>query len=268
MDMLRDWRVHFLCLAIVLVSELIGKLHYGFIVLLPMLYAMLFGGIISWPSFKILSEKNMKAATGVMSAALMLLVVKLGLDIGPKLGILKGASLALIMQEIGHFLGTILLGLPIAVALGMGREAVGATYSVAREPNIAIIDDKYGLDSPEGRGVMATYIMGTLFGAITVGFLASIVAYFNIFHPYSLAMGAGVGSGSMMAAAVGSIVAIYPEEATNIQAYAGAANLMSSVLGIYVYMFFSLPFAAKMYVVFSKMMGKKVEPETVLVEKA
>lgn len=150
-----------------------------------------------------------------------------------------------------------MLGLPIAVALGMGREAIGATYSVGREPNIAIIADKYTLDSPEGRGVMATYLMGTLFGAVTVSMLASIIGSFDILHPYALAVGAGVGSGSMMAAATGSIVIQYPAMEAEIRAYAGAANLMSSILGIYIYMFFSPPFAVKMYSVFSRLFGKK-----------
>ncbi len=259
MEMLRDWKVHAFCLVAVIVSEFMGTFRYGFIVLVPMLYAMLIGGIISLPKFKILSEDNMRRASGVMTAALMLLIVKLGLDIGPAIPHLKEATGALILQEVGHFFGTILLGLPIAVALGMGREAIGATYSVGREPNIAIIADKYGLDSPEGRGVMATYIMGTLFGAITVSMLASVIGSLNIFHPYALAMGAGVGSGSMMAAATGSIVVMYPGMENEIRAYAGAANLMSSILGIYIYMFFSLPFAAKMYVVFSRLLGRKPE---------
>lgn len=259
MEMLRDWKIHALCLACVVMSEFVGTFRYGFIVLVPMLYAMLLGGVISIPKFKILSEDNMKRASGVMTAALMLLIVKLGLDIGPALPHLKNATGALLLQEVGHFFGTILLGLPIAVALGMGREAIGATYSVGREPNIAIIADKYTLDSPEGRGVMATYLMGTLFGAVTVSMLASIIGSFNILHPYALAMGAGVGSGSMMAAATGSIVIQYPAMEAEIRAYAGAANLMSSILGIYIYMFFSLPFAVKMYSVFSRLFGKKME---------
>lgn len=129
----------------------------------------------------------------------------------------------------------------------MGREAVGATYSVAREPNIAIIAEKYGLDSPEGRGVMATYICGTLLGAVWLSVLTGIVAKMGILHPYALAMGSGVGSGSMMAASVGSIVAAYPEVEQQIRAYAGAANLMSTILGIYVSLFFSLPLANKLY---------------------
>ncbi|ETJ31275.1 hypothetical protein Q604_UNBC14224G0001, partial [human gut metagenome] len=40
---------------------------------------------------------------------------------------------------------TIVFGLPVALLVGMRREAVGACYSVDREPNVAIIIDKFGL---------------------------------------------------------------------------------------------------------------------------
>ena len=46
-------------------------------------------------------------------------------------------------------------------------------------------------------------------------------------------MGGGIGSASMMAASVGSIVAVFPDEVQKITAFAGAANLMTSVIGIY-----------------------------------
>lgn len=62
----------------------------------------------------------------------------------------------------------VLFGLPIAVLLGMGREAIAATYSVAREPNIAIIAEKYGMDSPVAQAV----ITGTfIFAAIIAQFV-------------------------------------------------------------------------------------------------
>ena len=198
MEILRDYKVHILALLIVLVCELIGKQTLWVVTVYPMLYAMIIGGFFSLPKFKILATKNMNNASSIMLIALMLLVAKLGVSVGPKIDEILNAKLALIFQEIGHFAGTILLGLPLAVMLGMGREAVGATYSVAREPNIAIVADKYGLDSPEGRGVMAMYVCGTLYGAIWMSILASAIAHLNIIHPYSLAMGDGVGSGSMM----------------------------------------------------------------------
>ncbi|MGC8159867.1 DUF3100 domain-containing protein, partial [Salmonella enterica] len=84
----------------------------------------------------------------------------------------------------------ILIGLPLALLLGIKREAIGATFSVGREPSLAIIGERYGMDSPEGRGVLAEYLTGTLFGAVFIAILAGFLASLNIFHPYALAMGA------------------------------------------------------------------------------
>ena len=80
----------------------------------------------------------------------------------------------------------------------MRREAVGACYSIDREANVAIIIDRYGFHSPEGRGVMGMYICGTLFGAMWISVLAGMIAQLGWFHPIALAMGAGIGSASMM----------------------------------------------------------------------
>ncbi|PZQ70394.1 MAG: hypothetical protein DI563_18525 [Variovorax paradoxus] len=99
---------------------------------------------------------------------------------------------------------------PLALLLGIKREAVGATFSVGREGNLVIIGEKYGMASPEGRGVLAEYITGTVLGALFIAVLAGFVASLHIFDPRSLAMGAGVGSGSLMAAALGAITAQQP----------------------------------------------------------
>ena len=256
MEVLKNWKIHLIALIITVICESIGKFQSGLIVLFPMLYAMVFGGVVSWPKLKILNLKDMNGASCVLATMMILLLVKLGLGMGPNLDHLFQAKGALLFQEVGHFFGTILLGLPLAVALGLGREAIGATYSVAREPNIAIISEKYGLDSAEGRGVMAMYICGTLFGSLWLGILAGALAKLGVLHPYALAMGAGVGSGSMMAASMGAIIEVYPDMAKQITAYAGAANLMSGALGVWICLFLSLPVAVKMYDVFSRLMGK------------
>lgn len=257
MEILKDYRVHILAFLVVIACELIGRQTIWVITVYPMLYAMIIGGVISIPKLKILKEKSMHNASAVMIVTLMLLIAKLGVAVGPKINEILNAKMALIFQEVGHFLGTIILGLPLAMMLGMGREAVGATYSVAREPNIAIVADRYGLDSPEGRGVMAMYVCGTLYGAIWMSILASFIAQLNILHPYALAMGAGVGSGSMMAASLAPISDLYPDMAGEITAYATAANLMSSVLGIYIYILFSLPFASFLYNKFARFRRNK-----------
>lgn len=247
MEILKDKKLLLIALIIVLISEAIGSIKIGMVIVFPMLYAMILGGVVSLPKLKILNEKNMKLANTAMSVALVLLVAKLGTSVGASWEKITQAGLALILQEVGHFIGTILLGLPLALMLGMGREAVGATYSIGREPNIAVVEAKYGLDSPEGRGVMAMYICGTLYGAVWMGILASVMASLNILHPLSLAMGAGVGSGSMLAASVAPLLEYFPEQADDIQALASSANLMSSILGLYVYIFFSLPVASFLY---------------------
>ena len=258
MEVLRDYKLHLIAFLVVIISELIGKQTIWIIAVFPMLYAMIFGGIISFPKLKIFTNKNMLNASLVMMVTLILLVAKLGVAVGPKIDmILADAKLALIFQELGHFAGTILLGLPLAMILGMKREAVGATYSVAREPNIAIVADKYGLDSPEGRGVMAMYVCGTLYGAIWMSILASLIAQLNILHPYALAMGAGVGSGSMMAASLAPISDLYPDLSENINAYATTANLMSGMVGMYIYTLFSLPFASFIYNTLDRFRRKK-----------
>lgn len=260
-NLVSNWRIHVIALILVIICEMIGtkKIPVGPSVLLflPMLYAMVIGAFISWPKLKVLNTEEMKTSSQVLGLITLMLIAKLGYMIGPSVVKLGESGLALAFQELGHFFGTVVFGLPVAIALGLGREAVGATYSIDREPNIAIIAEKYGLDSPEGRGVMSVYICGTVFGAIWIGLLAGFLSALNIFHPYALAMGAGVGSGSMMAAASGAIKAAHPEFADGILMYAGAANLLTSLIGVYFALFVSLPVTNYLYGVMTKHRNKK-----------
>ena len=201
MDLIKNWKLHLLALIVVIVAESIGMHRFGLVVLLPLLYALVLGGILSFPKFGILKFSEMDRAAKFMPIAMLVLLTKIGLGIGPNLEMLLNSGWALIMQEFGHFFGTLIFGLPVALLLGMKREAIGACYSIDREPNVAIIGEKYGLDSPEGRGVMG----------------------------------------------MGSIIAAYPEAAETVGAYAAAANLMTSVLGIYFALFISLPVTVKIY---------------------
>lgn len=247
MDLIKNFKLHLLAIVIVVIAELIGVLRFGLVMFLPLFYALVIGAVISYPRFKIMKLAEMDRAAKILSIGMLILVTKIGLGIGPNLEMLMNSSLALLMQEFGHFFGTLLFGLPVAFLVGMKREAIGACYSIDREPNIAIIAERYGLDSPEGRGVMGMYICGTVFGALWVSILAGVIAQLGIFHPHALAMGAGIGSASMMAASTASIVATHPEWAETVQAYAAAANLLTTVLGIYFALFISLPVTVKVY---------------------
>lgn len=254
-------KIHLIVLFIVILSELIGQhqisLGIGAIVLFPLLYAMVFGSLISWPSLKLMKIKEMKYASRILEVAFLLFVAKLGTMLGPSLSKILDAGIALTIQEIGHFIGTIVLGLPIALLIGMKREAIGATFSIDREPNLAIISEKFGADSPETRGALGVYICGTLFGAFYLSIVASFLGSLKIFDPISLAMGAGVGSGSMMAAASGALATMFPESADDIALFAGAANLTTTIVGTYVCTFFSLPVTVWLYNKFHPILGKK-----------
>ncbi len=110
---------------------------------------------------------------------------------------------------------------------------IGSAHSIAREPNVALIGERYGLDSAEGRGVMGVYICGTVIGTIFFGLMASLAA--------------GVGSASMMTAAVGSLSAMYPQMADQLAAFGAASNMLSGLDGLYMSIWLALPFSEWLY---------------------
>jgi hypothetical protein len=259
-------RVFALALVVVFAAELVGSFSIqagpGQIILLPLLWALLLGCAIGLAKNHLPAPLKMEArsqwyASAVLQSALLLFVAKLGLLVGSSLPKILASGYALLFQELGHFFGTMIFGLPIALLLGVRREAIGATFSVGREPSLAIIGERYGMDSPEGRGVLAEYITGTVIGAVFIGLLAGFVAGLGIFHPDALAMGAGVGSGSMMAAASAAIAAQQtPEAAKEVAAFAAASNLITTTVGTYFTLFISLPFAAWAYSVLEPVLGR------------
>jgi len=247
---------------IVAAAELIGNVSIPIgsasIVLLPLLWALLLGAALGLsapflPRPLRLSIDMQNLAAAFLQPALLLFIAKLGLLVGGSIPKILASGWSLAFQEFGHFFGTMVFGLPVALLLGIKREAIGATFSVGREPSLAIIGEKYGMASPEGRGVLAEYITGTLFGAIFIALLAGLLTSLHIFDPLALAMGAGVGSGSMMAAASGAIAAQQvPDVAKEVATFAAASNLITTTVGTYFTLFLSLPFTAWAY--------RKLEP--------
>lgn len=253
-------------LVVVFAAEMIGVVQFqigpGKVLLQPMVWALLIAaawGIASThiPAQGRIDHRLQVYAGQLLNAGLLLFIIKMGFTVGGALPEVKKAGWALIFQEFGHTFGTLVLGLPIALLLGVKREAVGATFSIGREGNLVIIGEKYGMNSPEGRGVLAEYITGTVLGALFIALLAGFVASLHIFDPRSLAMGAGVGSGSMMAAAIGAINGQSPPEMTKeLIAIASAANLMTAVLGFYFALFLSLPACSWLYDKLEPVLGR------------
>jgi len=244
-------------LIVVAIATLIGPAQFqvgpGKVVLLPMLWALLLAAAWGMAHSRLPGAVRIPGtlqgyAGALLNAGLLLFIVKLGLTVGAALPEVRQAGWALFFQEFGHAFGTLALGLPLALLLGIKREAVGATFSVGREGNLVIIGEKYGMASPEGRGVLAEYITGTVLGALFIAILAGFVASLHVFDPRSLAMGAGVGSGSLMAAAIGTVAAQSPPGMTKeLTAIAAASNLLTSVVGFYFTLFLSLPACSWLY---------------------
>ncbi|MCI7795638.1 MAG: DUF3100 domain-containing protein [Lachnospiraceae bacterium] len=244
-----DWKIHLLCFVLTMIAEVIGtmKFNLGFMSfsLFPMLYVLIFGAILG--AVKVIPRDMMEEASPYIGISVMMLVAKVGSTIGPNLGAIAQAGPALILQEFGN-LGTAVLALPIAVlCLHMGRAAVGCSFSISREGSLAVVGDKYGLDSEEGTGVMGGYIVGTVLGTLFYGILCSLLCSTGIFHPYSLAMACGTGSASMMSASLGAVVEAYPEMAEQLTAYAASSQLLSNVDGLYMSLFIALPMTNWMY---------------------
>lgn len=252
---------------VVIVAEGIGSISIPLgsakVVLLPMIWALIVGAVIGClsyrsTSFLSLTKSRQIRASHILQPALLIFIAKLGLVVGSSLPTVIQAGWALVFQELGHFVGTVLLGMPVALLLGIKREAIGATFSVGREPSLAIIGEKYGMNSPEGRGVLAEYLTGTLFGALFIAIVAGVIASLNIFDPRSLAMASGVGSGSMMAAAAGAIAAqVDAKTGETVMALAAASNLITTTFGTYFTLFISLPLAVWAYRVFEPVLGRR-----------
>lgn len=254
-DVLRLWPLHLAVLAIGVLSQLIGvrsiPIGIGTILLLPMLFAfaiaLLLNPNVVGAMRKLVPGRYAAAASPMIVIAIMPFIARFGADIGPGIELVIRSGPALLLQEVGN-LGTILLAFPIAVwVLRMGRESIGAVHSIAREPNIAIVADRYGLRSPEGTGVLGVYVMGTLFGTFIFAVLASLLSTAGVFSIEALAMACGVGSGSMMAACSGALAAANPGATDTITALAGSSNLLTYATGMYVSLFVALPLVEWMY---------------------
>lgn len=244
-------------LTIVIITELFGtktfKLGPGRVVLLPMLFAVIIGMLIT-PDLlgskikalkKVISMKEVKKASSYVMIALLPLGVKYGTLVGPNIVEVVKAGPAFLLQELGN-LGTIFVALPLALFLGMDREAVGATASISREPTLGVIGEKYGISSAEGTGVLGTYLMGTVFGTVFFGLLGGYSAATGL-HPLALAMASGMGSGSMMAAASGALAEAVPAMKDEILAYAATSNMLTGVTGLYSVIFLGLPLVNFLY---------------------
>ena len=249
-----NWKIYGLAFVLTMVAEFIGTVKFDFGViafsLFPMLYVLIMGAILG--AVKVIPRDMMEDASPFIGISVALLTTKVGAGIGPNLSAVFEAGPALILQELGN-VATALFALPFAVlVLHMGREAVGASFSISRETSIAIVANKWGLDSDEGVGVMGAYAVGTVLGTLFYGIICGILCDTGLFHPFSLGMACGTGSASMMSASLAACTEAFPEYAAEMAAYAASSQILSSVDGLYMSLFLAIPATEWMYKVFTK----------------
>ena len=258
----RDYRLHFTILILVIIAMFIGPIEIEIakgvtVSIMPLLYTMILGLVfylaepISW-----IERKQSRVAEGAMMLFIGILIAKLAVSSGQSMHLLFEMGPALMLQELGH-LATILIALPVALLLGFKREAIGMTNSIGREPEVAVVVDKYGFNSPESRGIFALFIVGTMIGTVFISFLTSICVSILPLPPYAFAMASGVGSASMNAAAIGPTLAAFPGIETQIEAFAGFSNLLSFSVGIYIVIFLALPLTEKLYMILEPRIGRR-----------
>src|SRR5690606_35936560 len=121
-------QIFILALIISSLSEWLGplpiELGVGKVVLLPMIWALLIGLVLGlarkkMPAALELSLESQHLAAAILSTALFLFIAKLGLLVGGSLPKLAEAGWALALQEVGNLVGCILLGMPVALMLGI-----------------------------------------------------------------------------------------------------------------------------------------------------
>lgn len=263
-----EYKIFILAFVFIVIADSIGQIQVplgpGTLILFPIFYSLIMG-VLSGPEvLKIFDKKEVKAASKLVIVAICPFIAKLGINAGASIEVILSAGPALILQEIGN-LGTIFLAMPFALLLGLKREAIGATHSINRESNLALITDMFGPDSPETRGSLSIYVVGGMVGTIFFSFLTTIVASLNLFHPYALGMASGVGAGILMASATASLALIYPDMAAELSALASTSETISSITGIYVAIFVGIPLTKKLYQLLEQPIAKlRREPSEVL----
>jgi len=253
------WKVYIIALVLAAICDSIGTLKFnigiGTLTIFPMVFATVLGGMLGPDAFKIFNTEESKLGGSLVLVALAPFMAKMGISAGANLAKLAAVGPALILQELGN-LATIAFALPLALVLGLKKEAVGACYSINRDSNLGLTTDIYGPDAAETKGTFAVYIVGSVIGTVFTSVLVSIVASWGIFHPLALGMASGVGSGSMMTVATGTLGAIYPNYAEDIALFGATSDMLTGIDGIYIGTFIGLPLTRWLYKVLEPKLGR------------
>ncbi len=267
----RYWKIFLAAVVIAVIVDTIGtqsiSIGIGSLVIFPMVIATVIGGLLGPEILKLFKTEECADAGNLVLVVIAPFMARMGLNAGANLQKLLSVGPALLLQELGN-LGTVCLSLPVAILLGLGRQSIGATYSINRDGNLALSNDVWGADAPETYGTFSVYIIGSIIGAVFMSLFASIIASTGWFHPYALGMASGVGSGSMMTAAAGSLANLFPEFAEEIMLYGSTSDVLTGVDGVYLGTFIGIPMTTWLYHKLGPVLNRKVyEAEEAAIQK-
>ena len=254
------WKVYAGALILAFGAAMLGPVNipfkYGTISFSATIFCIITGAILGPDLLRVFTVDESKEAASNVLFALAPFMAKMGISAGANLPKLIEVGPALLLQEFGN-LGTIVLSLPLAILLGLKREAIGACHSIDRDSNLGLITDLYGADSPETRGVFAVYVTGSVIGTVWISLLVSFISSLNFFNPLALGMACGVGSANMMSVGTSTLAEIYPALADDIVIMGGTSDMLTGVTGIYMATFIALPLTEYLFNKLEPLLGRK-----------
>ena len=246
-----NYKLHLSILLVSIISLFIGTINipvFTFnIIILPVFYSLFFS-VILYISKKVnwITLRESKQVSNIILILICPLIAQLAINSGKNIYLLFNIGPLLILEAFGD-LGTILLGLPIALLLGFKREAIGMTSSICREPQMAVLINKYSFNSKEVKGFFIVYFIGLLFGAPIISLIIIFLCRLLPFNPLSYALASGIGSTSLNVVAISFLKTLYPHLTEEIIALGAISNMLSLFLGIYIFIFISLPLTEKLF---------------------
>lgn len=207
----KEWKIYLAALIFIIIADSIGQIKIplgpGTLILFPIFYSI-FLGILSGPQIlKIFKKPEVKAASKLVIVCICPFIAKLGINAGASIETVISAGPALLLQEFGN-LGTIFLSLPIALLLGLKREAVGGCIGICGIAGFLLPMLYTG-----GLGFDVTYALALSFLAFLV---SGIIGSFNYYKAGNLEvrMSLKLGIGSLIGAIAGVFLQSMIEKST------------------------------------------------------
>lgn len=184
------WKIYLAALVISVICDLIGTLKLnigiGTLTLFPMVFAVIFGGLLGPDIFKLFKSDECKIGGSLVLVVLAPFMAKMGISSGANLAKLVSVGPACFFRN-SEILEQSSYLCRLHYFLALKKESIGACYSINRDSNLGLTTDIFGPDAPETKGSFAVYIVGFCNrNSIYQHSLQALRASWNIFDPIAL----------------------------------------------------------------------------------